>query len=64
MASSLSSIHGKDSDFSLWKHDHEPITVAERSKALNVFAHSNAGILGSNSTVCAFILCLCCYVCV
>jgi hypothetical protein len=43
-----------------------PITVATRSKAWTVFAHSNAGIVCSNpiqcmdDCVCAFILCLCC----
>jgi hypothetical protein len=43
-----------------------PVTVAERSKACTVFASSEAGIVGSNSTqsmdVCyvyVFILCLC-----
>jgi hypothetical protein len=44
-----------------------PITVAERSKACTLFARSDAGIVGSNSTqgmdvwyVYVFILCLCC----
>jgi hypothetical protein len=27
-----------------------PITVAEQSKARTVFAHSEAGVVGSNST--------------
>jgi hypothetical protein len=43
-----------------------PITVTERSKAWNVFAHPNTGIVGSNPTqdmgvwyVHEFILCLC-----
>jgi hypothetical protein len=46
-----------------------PITVAARSKALTVFARSDAGIMGSNPAqgmdyvLCAFILCLCCSVC-
>jgi hypothetical protein len=44
-----------------------PATVAERSKACTVFAHSETGIVGPNSTqgmdvwyVYVFILCLCC----
>jgi hypothetical protein len=45
-----------------------PITVALRSEALNVFARSNAVLVGSNPTqnmdvvLCAFVLCLCCSV--
>jgi hypothetical protein len=45
---------------------HEPVTVAEGSKTCNVFARSEAGIVGSNPTqgmdvwcVYVFILCLC-----
>jgi hypothetical protein len=38
-----------------------PVTVAARSKTWNVFALSNAGIVGSNPTQ-AFILCSCCRV--
>jgi hypothetical protein len=44
-----------------------PVTVADQSRACTVFAHSEAGIVGSNPTqgidVCyayEFILCLCC----
>jgi hypothetical protein len=44
-----------------------PVTVAERSEACTVFAHSEAGIVVSNPTegmdvwyVYVFILCLCC----
>jgi hypothetical protein len=40
----------------------KPITVAVRSKARNVFARSNTGIVGSNSTkgmdVCVHIFCV------
>jgi hypothetical protein len=46
---------------------HTPITVAARSKAWTVFARSNTGIVGSNSTqgmdVCMPLFCLCCSVC-
>jgi hypothetical protein len=41
----------------------EAITVAARSKALNVFARSNTGIMGSNPTggmnVCLRLFCVC-----
>jgi hypothetical protein len=40
-----------------------PVTVAARSKAGNVFARSNAGIVGSNPTqgmdVCLCLFCVC-----
>jgi hypothetical protein len=44
--------------------NNEPITVAKRSKTLNVFARSNTGIVGSNPTkdmvvdLCLFFLCV------
>jgi hypothetical protein len=41
----------------------QTITVAMQSKACTVFAHSNAGIMGSNPTqgmdVCAHLFCVC-----
>jgi hypothetical protein len=45
-----------------------PITVAARSKEWKVFAHSTAGIVGSNHTqgmgVCVRIFCVCVVLCV
>jgi hypothetical protein len=45
-----------------------PITVATRSRAWTVFAHSNTGIMGSNPTrgieVCLPLLCVCVVLCV
>jgi hypothetical protein len=45
-----------------------PITVAALSKAWTVFACSNAGIVGSNSTqgmdVCVRLFCVCVLLCV
>jgi hypothetical protein len=44
------------------------ITVAARSKARNVFACLNTGVMGSNPTrgmdVCEYIFCVCVVVCV
>jgi hypothetical protein len=39
-----------------------PVTVAERSEAFTVFARSEAGIVGSNSTKGMDVRCLCVYV--
>jgi hypothetical protein len=36
-----------------------PVTVAERSKACTVFGRSEAGIVGSNSTQCMDVWCVC-----
>jgi hypothetical protein len=33
-----------------FKHTYRPVTVAERSEACTLFARSEAGIVGSNST--------------
>jgi hypothetical protein len=45
-----------------------PITVGARSKAWTVFAPSNTGIMGSNSTlgmdVCVRLFCVCVVLCV
>jgi hypothetical protein len=45
-----------------------PITVTARSKALTVFARSNAGIVGSNPTrgmdVCVRLFFVCVFLCV
>jgi hypothetical protein len=41
-----------------------PVTVAERLKACAVFACSEAGIVGSNSTQAMDVWCLCVCVCV
>jgi hypothetical protein len=42
-----------------------PVTVAERSKALTVFARSEAGIVGSNPTKGMYVWCMCLFcVCV
>jgi hypothetical protein len=43
----------------------KPITVVARSKAWNVFAHSDTGLwalipLEASMSVCAFSVCLCC----
>jgi hypothetical protein len=50
-------------------YQHVPMTVAERSKARNVFARSNAGIVGSNTTQkhgCLYmrLFCVCVVLCV
>jgi hypothetical protein len=46
---------------------HKPIRVVARSKAWDVFAHSNAGIVGSNPTqdmvVCLHVFCFCLVLC-
>jgi hypothetical protein len=43
--------------FSVYKGP-TPITVSERSKARNVFARSNTGMVGSNPTLCMDV-CVC-----
>jgi hypothetical protein len=45
-----------------------PVTVAAQSETSTVFAHSNTGIVGSNSTrvtdVCVRLFCVCVVLCV
>jgi hypothetical protein len=47
--------------------ERQPVTVAARSKAWNVFTRSDAGIVGSNPTqvmdVCVHLFCVCVALC-
>jgi hypothetical protein len=51
-------------DFTKPNKDYMPVTVAGRSKACTVLAHSEAGIMCSNSTQSMDVWYLCVYVCV